>query len=71
MNFSRTYLISTDKQNATALVAYQWYLTGQMSLLYTVVQQRWAALGDGYGLVSVRSSGIVYLAGQLGHSVPL
>lgn len=44
--------ISTDKQNATALVAYQWYLTGQMSLLYTVVQQRWAALGDGYGLVS-------------------
>ena len=44
--------ISTDKQNATALVAYQWYLTGQMSLLYTVVQQRWTALGDGYGLVS-------------------
>ena len=44
--------ISTDKENATALVAYQWYLTGDMSLLYTVVQQRWAALGEGYGLVS-------------------
>lgn len=44
--------ISTDKQNATALVAYQWYLTGQNALLYTVVQQRWAALGDSYGLVS-------------------
>lgn len=44
--------ISTDKQNATALVAYQWYLAGDMALLYTVVRQRWTALGDGYGLVS-------------------
>jgi hypothetical protein len=44
--------ISTDRESATALVAYQWYLAGQMSLLHTVVRQRWTALGESYGLVS-------------------
>ena len=45
--------ISTDREQATALVAYQWYLSGQMSLLQSVVRQRWMLLGGGdYGLVS-------------------
>lgn len=44
--------VAPDKEQAIALIAYQWYLAGGMTLQQTVVRQRWLLLDGNYGLAS-------------------
>jgi hypothetical protein len=46
--------MTPDHEQATAVVAYQWYLYDNMSLRQTVVRQIWALQEGGYGLMSER-----------------
>ena len=44
--------VASGHEQATALIAYQWYLAGAMTLQTTVIRQRWVLFEDRYGLVS-------------------
>jgi hypothetical protein len=44
--------MAEDKEQAVALVSYEWYLTSAMTLHSTVVQQRWMQVDDHFMLVS-------------------
>ena len=44
--------MTPDHENATAIVAYNWYLADAMTLQTTVVRQRWADMDGNYGLIS-------------------
>jgi hypothetical protein len=44
--------LTTDEDNAVAMIVYQWYATEAMTLHQSVVRQRWAREGDGYALLS-------------------
>ena len=44
--------VAPGHEQATAIIAYQWYLAGAMTLQHSVVRQRWVKFEDRYGLVS-------------------
>ena len=44
--------MTPDHENATAIVAYNWYLASAMTLHTTTVRQRWANMDGSYGLIS-------------------
>jgi hypothetical protein len=44
--------LAPDKESATSIIAYEWYMNDAMTLHQSVVRQRWSKMSGNFGLFS-------------------